>query len=53
MTFDDPEMAENIMKSSDPKKMKGFGRKVRNFDDGEWKAKCQQVVKKGNQAKVR
>jgi ribA/ribD-fused uncharacterized protein len=49
--FGDKEYADEIMKSDDPREQKSLGRKVRNFDDKKWKAKCRDIVKRGNYAK--
>jgi ribA/ribD-fused uncharacterized protein len=35
-TFGDEETAEKILKTHDPKKVKEYGRKVRNFDADVW-----------------
>lgn len=39
MLFDDKKVADQILKTVDPKKHKALGRKVRGFDDEQWKAK--------------
>ena len=49
--FKDEDMAQNILRETKPKKMKQFGRKVRNFDDEVWKVKSREVVEEGNYAK--
>ena len=49
--FKDPEMAKNILKERMPKKMKQFGRRVKNFDDRTWTEKCRDIVEEGNYAK--
>ena len=51
VVFGDKEMAQNILKETKPKKMKQFGRKVRNFDDAVWRIKSKEVVEKGNYEK--
>ena len=40
MLFRDTEMANKIMRSSDPKTIKAYGRKVRNFDSEIWNSHC-------------
>ena len=46
-------MATAILASHDPKEQKAMGRKVRNFDPEVWNENCKDVVKRGNEAKVR
>lgn len=50
--FKDEEMAEEILKSEEPREQKAMGRKVRNFDQDVWTKNCQEIVKQGNLAKV-
>lgn len=50
-TFHDWDIAEEIMRTSNPKEQKALGRKVRGFVDAKWKAVCRQVVFDGNYAK--
>ena len=50
--FNDEEMVDRIMKSSEPREQKALGRQVRNFDQVIWKEKCREIVKRGNKAKV-
>ena len=50
--FNDLKMAEQILKEQKPGKIKACGRKVKGFIDHVWTIKCQDVVKKGNLAKV-
>jgi len=49
--FGDVEMLEEIMKATQPKDMKAYGRAVRNFDKEVWDASCYDIVKRGNRAK--
>ena len=51
LVFNDKEMAENILNETKPRKMKQFGRKVRNFDVATWNVKSREVVEAGNYAK--
>lgn len=51
IVFKDDKMAENILKETKPKKMKQFGRQVKNFDEEIWKVKSREVVEEGNYAK--
>lgn len=37
MFFGDVEIAEKILKNSDPKYVKGLGRKIKNYDEEKWK----------------
>ncbi len=46
-------MAEEILKSHDPKEQKAMGRNVRNFDPDVWNQNCKEIVRRGNEAKVR
>jgi len=50
--FKDDDHARQIMKTEDPKKHKGLGRKVENFDKEVWSETSKEVVKKGNIEKV-
>lgn len=47
MHFNDVEIAEEIMKTSDPKEIKKLGRKVRNYDDEEWSNVRYDIMLKG------
>ncbi|WP_417784326.1 NADAR family protein [Terasakiella pusilla] len=49
--FNDDEIADEIMKVSDPKEHKAFGRKVRNFDTQVWNAEAKKIVYIGNREK--
>lgn len=46
--FNDHEIAEQILATSNPKIQKQLGRKVRNFDDASWKLVCRDIVFHGN-----
>lgn len=45
-------MAERILQTDSPREQKALGRKVANFEEDKWKSCCQEIVKKGNLAKV-
>lgn len=49
--FKDFDIAERILKTSDPKKIKEFGRKVKNFDYKKWDDNKQKIVFTHNFAK--
>ena len=49
--FGDDEHALKILMETEPRKIKAFGRQVRNFDDKVWVEKCRDIVFKGNLAK--
>ena len=49
--FEDHEVAEQILATSDPKVQKALGRKVKNFDAELWNVASKSVVYKGNHAK--
>ena len=51
MTFGDVMMAEKIMKTSNPRMHKEYGRLIENFNDDVWLEVCRKVVKEGNRAK--
>ncbi|XP_057314510.1 uncharacterized protein F44E2.8-like [Hydractinia symbiolongicarpus] len=51
LLFKDQEMASKIMKETNPRIIKSYGRKVKNFDDEVWTENCRDVVYKGNLAK--
>jgi len=51
VTFGDSEYAEKIMKSSDQKQIKDYGRMVRNFDPEVWDSVKTDIVVKGNMLK--
>ena len=50
--FNDTEIAGEILKTTNPKEQKEFGRKVSNFNKDVWNSKCKEFVRKGNLAKV-
>ena len=49
--FDDKEILNEIMSESNPKVIKGLGRKVRNFDSEIWDKNRINIVKNGNYLK--
>lgn len=49
--FLDREVANNIMQTSNPRKIKELGRQVKNYDDDVWKYYRSNVVYEGNKAK--
>ena len=49
--FGDKEIAEKILKTSNPKEQKALGRLVKNFDNKIWQEQCREIVYKGNYAK--
>lgn len=51
LMFGDTEIAEEIMKTSNPREHKAWGRKVRNFDMAKWAAVARDVVFRGCVAK--
>ncbi|XP_062581070.1 serine/threonine-protein kinase fray2-like [Saccostrea cucullata] len=51
--FQDPYHRNEIMKATDPVKMKKLGRKVENFDANHWAQVSEKVVKKGVMAKFK
>ena len=50
--FEDEQMKAEILRATEPRKMKACGRKVKNFDDDVWTQKCREFVKQANMAKV-
>lgn len=48
----DDDIAAKIMILDEPKEIKQHGRKVKNFDNELWEKNCQEIVEKGNMAKV-
>lgn len=51
LVFGDIEIANEIMNTSDPKKHKELGRRVRNFDADVWNNIADEIVFQGNYAK--
>ena len=51
--FGDCQIAEKILKTKDPRKIKSLGRKVKGFTDEVWDDNCLQIVRLGNVCKVR
>jgi ribA/ribD-fused uncharacterized protein len=49
--FGDRAMREEILATRDPAVVKKLGKKVRNFDEATWKARCLDLVTDGNVAK--
>ncbi len=46
--FEDPEVLGQILQAQHPAEAKKLGRKVRNFDESQWKAHRYEIVKRGN-----
>ena len=51
LLFGDTEIAELIMKESNPREQKKYGRMIRNFDKSTWEKNCLAIVYEGNLAK--
>ncbi len=51
MLFKDSSIAQEILKTSDPRKQKSLGRQVKNFDDSVWMVHAYNYVVEGNRAK--
>lgn len=51
LLFEDEEVANAIMRETNPREQKALGRKVRNFDDQKWKQNCMRFVYEANMAK--
>lgn len=51
LTFGDADVAEEVMKTTDPKRHKELGRAVKNFDVAKWAEKAYSVVVEANYAK--
>lgn len=49
--FNDNEMLNAIMGTSDPREIKAYGRQVKNFDAKAWEEKCRDIVFEANYAK--
>jgi ribA/ribD-fused uncharacterized protein len=51
LLFEDEEVANAIMRETNPREQKALGRKIRNFDDQKWKQNCMRIVYEANLAK--
>ena len=51
LLFKDQESYESIMRTSDPRTQKAFGRKVKGFNADVWNVICRDVVYQANLAK--
>jgi len=51
MLFEDPNTAQRILDTPDPRRQKSLGREVQNFNDDAWQQNCRDIVKRGNLAK--
>eukprot|EP01117_Protostelium_nocturnum_P000906 TRINITY_DN11245_c0_g1_i1.p1 TRINITY_DN11245_c0_g1~~TRINITY_DN11245_c0_g1_i1.p1 ORF type:complete len:161 (+),score=60.54 TRINITY_DN11245_c0_g1_i1:163-645(+) len=51
LLFEDHEIANEMLIAKDPKKVKGLGRKVKNFNEDKWVANRLRIVTEGNMAK--
>jgi len=51
LLFEDNEIAELIMKESNPREQKRFGRMIKNFNKSVWEKNCLAIVYEGNLAK--
>lgn len=51
LLFEDNEIAELIMKETNPKEQKKYGRMIKNFDKSVWDKNCLAIVYEGNLAK--
>lgn len=51
VTFNDIEIAEEVMMTVDPKEIKALGRRVKNFEVDIWNAVADDIVFQGNVAK--
>lgn len=49
--FNDEESVLKILNTDDPKKIKQYGREVKNYDDAKWLQVCDDIVYNGNYAK--
>lgn len=49
--FNDEDVANEIMKTNNPREQKSLGRKVRGFDKYKWEQVCRDYVYEGNYAK--
>ena len=48
LLFNDTVIAEQIIRTKNPKKIKKFGRQVKNFNEDRWKLYREKIVYKGN-----
>ena len=53
LLFGDEEIAELILKESNPREQKRYGRMIRNFDKSIWEQNCLSIVYEGNLAKFK
>ena len=51
ITFKDQETADKVLETSDPRKQKALGRKVKNFSEYEWSGVAIDIVYHGNKLK--
>ena len=51
LLFEDNEIAELIMKETNPREQKKYGRMIKNFDKSVWDKNCLAIVYEGNLAK--
>lgn len=51
LLFEDNEIAKLIMKESNPREQKKYGRMIKNFDKSTWDKNCLAIVYEGNLAK--
>lgn len=51
LTFNDLEIAEKVLQTSNPKDQKALGRQVKGFNKDKWDSVCLGIVYKGNFAK--
>jgi hypothetical protein len=51
LLFGDKEIADEVMKVTNPADHKDLGRRVKGYDDAIWKRHCLAIVYKGNHAK--
>lgn len=51
--FEDDDILKQIMDTTDPKKQKSLGRKVKNFNQSKWESICKDIVFVANMNKFR
>lgn len=51
MLFEDEKVAQQILRETQPKEQKKWGRQIKNFDKSIWEQNCLSIVFKGNLAK--